>query len=70
MLLLVPQSRELHGREKLLARCLWPECWTSAQEERILLVTELMEAGDLWHALARDQGGDTRELGWYNRCAA
>jgi hypothetical protein len=33
------------------------------QDERILLVTELMESGDLWHALVNYK--DSGVLKWY-----
>lgn len=35
------------------------------QDDRIVLVTELMEAGDLWHAL-REQG-PSGQLSWYKK---
>ena len=35
------------------------------QDERIMLVTELMEAGDLWHALM--QYRESGALSWYRR---
>ena len=38
------------------------------QDERIMLVTELMEAGDLWHALV--QYNESGALRWYRRCIA
>lgn len=35
------------------------------QDERIMLVTELMESGDLWHALL--QYKESGVLSWYRR---
>ena len=37
----------------------------AVQDERIMLVTELMESGDLWHALL--QYKESGVLSWYRR---
>lgn len=37
------------------------------QPEQTMLVTEFMEGGDLYHAIANDSTG---RFSWYRRCAA